>query len=1474
MKTKSRLNSIVLCATIAFTMHAHAAPVTKAATGTDLTDGASWGGTAPAAAEVATWIGTSLGAGLTLGSDAAWQGIAVTGAASAVEISGVGILTLGEGGINMANSPVSATVASPISLGANQTWKVATGQSLTSSGAISGTSSLTIGSVAATATFGSFLTSSATTIFTNTSLASVTATSGLVGGAYVAGGTGSYLGSPAYLLSNNGTTATYQLRVLDGGYTKAVKVTLNQVGNDITGTVIYAKYIDGSNLAYNFDSGGNSNTIATSAGAGGYGAASTTVTLGRVPDGTVTLAGANTFTGALTVSAGTLKAGVSSVAGVSGAFGNNVALTLANANGAAIDLNGFNTQLGSLLGGGAGGGNVSLGSATLTTGADNTSTTFSGSISGTGGSLLKVGTGTLMLAGVNTYAGGTAVTDGRLVGNNDSAFGTGAISLGKSANNIELFLGNRADVSNPVIVSAAGTGTVVIGADNTGGGADPATFLGPITLNRAITFSGEVAADRLALDGKISGNPGTVTFQGGSRITLLSTLNDFTGDLLITGAGTVLQASVGTSAEVIPNGSSVTLDTGAVLQLSSSSGAETIDALNGDATTTVRTHSTGGFGSGLIVGSADGSGSFDGVLANGGTNNPLSLIKTGTGTQTLSGANTYTGTTTVNGGTLKLATGGSIANTGGLTVAPGALFDAADGGGFTLAVGRVMVAGDSSPAPDVTGPLTIAGTLRPAGGGTIGTLTGVTNLVLDGTLDIDRNAANTSCDSIVINGTLAINPGFTINISALGFPTVGLLTYPLVSGLTIPLTAEDLANLPDLPVNYTWNTADPTALRIDHTQPGTHLIWQGTVNGLWNENAANWSGSPGGIYKPGDLVTFDDTAAGTTTIEIPADVAPGALLVNNTTAKPYTVGSADGFGIVGETQLLKTGDGTLTLLSNNIYTGATTITAGVLAFGESGVSIWGPIRMNGGILRWHDINTQDISSALTLVAGQTAILDTNGNDVVFLSGVGNSTSTTLAKVGAGNLTLRAAGTATGVTTVLGGTLTAANNAAFGSSVITLGDNTEPVALMLGNRADVANPITVSATGTGTVTIGGDTSGTGADPCTYSGAVTLNRATTISSAVPEDRTSFDGKISGNVGLLTVTGGSRTALSSALNDFIGDILITGAGSTLQASVATAAEVIPDATNVTIEAGAILQLASSAGTESINGLKGDGMVRTYAGQPGAFGSGLTVGTANGSGTFSGTLVNGNSALSLTKTGTGTQVLSGFNTYTGNTVVNNGTLDLAETGRLTFRVTDAATNTLTGTGTVTLNGGFAIDPSAVTVATGSWQLENVVDLTGAYGGTFKVVDPDGTAWRDAGSNQWSRMLGDRYFTFNELDGTLTVAVADYQDWADHNAPGETMDMDHDHDGVPNGIEYFMGQNGDGFTPSPVLAADGQISWPKDAYYSGSYGIDYVLETSPDLVIWTPVPVGNVAIDSDSVDYTLPHVAPKQFVRLKVTGP
>ena len=127
-----------------------------------------------------------------------------------------------------------------------------------------------------------------------------------------------------------------------------------------------------------FDTNGNNATLAGAIGGAGG--------LTKVGVGTMTLSGAGTYLGGTTVNAGTLQAGGTNAFSPFSAF--------SVASGATLDLASFNQTIGSLAGAGA----VTLGAATLTTGNDNTSTTFSGGISGTGG-LTKIGTGTLLLTG-------------------------------------------------------------------------------------------------------------------------------------------------------------------------------------------------------------------------------------------------------------------------------------------------------------------------------------------------------------------------------------------------------------------------------------------------------------------------------------------------------------------------------------------------------------------------------------------------------------------------------------------------------------------------------------------------------------------------------------------------------------------------------------------------------------------------------------------------------------------------------------------------------------------------------------------------------------------------------------------------------------------------------------------------------------------------------------------------------------------
>ncbi|WP_322516533.1 autotransporter domain-containing protein [Rhodopseudomonas palustris] len=142
-----------------------------------------------------------------------------------------------------------------------------------------------------------------------------------------------------------------------------------------------------------FDTNGNNATLGGPIdGAGG---------LIKTGIGVLTLVGPGSYSGATTVDAGTLQTGAADVLSPVSAF--------SVASLGALNLNGFDQTIGSLSGSGA----VALGSATLTTGGDGSSTEFSGIVSGAGG-LRKVGTGVFGLSGANTYTGATTIDAGVL----------------------------------------------------------------------------------------------------------------------------------------------------------------------------------------------------------------------------------------------------------------------------------------------------------------------------------------------------------------------------------------------------------------------------------------------------------------------------------------------------------------------------------------------------------------------------------------------------------------------------------------------------------------------------------------------------------------------------------------------------------------------------------------------------------------------------------------------------------------------------------------------------------------------------------------------------------------------------------------------------------------------------------------------------------------------------------------------------
>jgi hypothetical protein len=128
-------------------------------------------------------------------------------------------------------------------------------------------------------------------------------------------------------------------------------------------------------------------------------------------------------------------------------------------------------------------------------------------------------------------------------------------------------------------------------------------------------------------------------------------------------------------------------------------------------------------------------------------------------------------------------------------------------------------------------------------------------------------------------------------------------------------------------------------------------------------------------------------------------------------------------------------------------------------------------------------------------------------------------------------------------------------------------------------------------------------------------------------------------------------------------------------------------------------------------------------------------------------------------------------------------------------------------------------------------------------------------------------------------LDNIGNVSVmaapipASYAGWATANGVTGGENGDSNHDGVPNGIAYFMGVTGP--AANPVQDAGWKVTWTNGGNIpSSAYGTQFVVKTSTDLVNWTPVAGNdpNLGNTAGSVSYTLPHGAGKIFVRLAAT--
>lgn len=561
------------------------------------------------------------------------------------------------------------------------------------------------------------------------------------------------------------------------------------------------------------------------------------------------------------------------------------------------------------------------------------------------GRFIKEGSGDVVISAANTYTGGTTIRAGRLGLNNGGALGTGAIQIDAGA---ELGIGGiilNNNLTGSGLVRKTANNTAELYGNNTGFTGTLRVEDGDILVTNGNALgsgtleigTGTVVYINATADSTMAaGLAGVGTFEknGTGRVTLTGNGSQFGGSIAIQN-GTLQIAgdqNIGTSA------GGVFINTLGTLQLDTAGSTNLASVV---------------YGSGKV-------------------------IKTGTGTVFMTGANTYSGGTDIQQGAIRVTNVG-VLGTGAITVQAGAALDLAIAGAQTLAqnvtgagILRKSDTGDLTllsngltGGVDITGGRVIIGTAAALGGGPVTTASG-TRLVFDtaGTETIGNTISGgggltkAGAGVLVIQNANSYTGGTLITAGRLGLNNgqgLGTGTVTVQQGAILSIGGVSVAN------------AIFGAGKVIKTANNT-----GTLTG-------NNAYSGGTEVQQGALRVLTPASLGTGGVQLGSGTQ---LIVDYSGATNIAMSNV----LTGSGALVKDGSGTVVINNaGNSYSGGTTINAGRLGLnfgdglGSGGVTIASGAELGiGGI------------SLANNVSGAGRIVKTSGG-AAFLTGTNTHT---------------------------------------------------------------------------------------------------------------------------------------------------------------------------------------------------------------------------------------------------------------------------------------------------------------------------------------------------------------------------------------------------------------------------------------------------------------------------------------------------